>query len=130
TLEWLLAAVEAARASGETVALVTETADEAAQWIGAVSHLTDWVHVQRSLSWTTFERARDLREGRRRGWTIVGVPREDVGDLRTDRIPGVIVADPTWEVAEPRDGQWVLPDGVAVPVSATWEGAALDVLAL
>lgn len=128
-LEWLLAAVSHVVASGSTMVLVTNSTDEAAQWLGAFSYLTAPAGARR-ISWVTYERADGVPVAAARGFVIVCVPREDLPSLLEAAYPGVVVADPTWMLDDPKDGHWVTKAGQKFPADVPWQNAALDVLAL
>lgn len=88
TLCGLLDAIAAGLGGGPAVVLGTETADIAAQWIGAVSFLMSPGTAGR-LNFSTFDRAAELACAPPVGQHLVAVPRSDLGGVP----PGVVVID-------------------------------------
>ncbi|MGX1162061.1 hypothetical protein FBY31_3881 [Arthrobacter sp. SLBN-100] len=84
-LSALLDAVSAAMNGGPGVVLVTDSAENAALWIAAVSRLApaDWV---RRMNFSVYERAAGLDTVFDRGVHLVGVPRADAGALRQQSV--------------------------------------------
>lgn len=80
TLCGLLDAVSAALDGGPTVVMGVESADTAAQWIGAVSFMMSRGTAGR-LSFSTFDRSSDLEDLLRGGLHLVAIPRADLADL-------------------------------------------------
>lgn len=128
-LEWLLAAVSHALRSRMSLVLATDTPDEAALWLGAISFLTGPGLAQR-VSWTTFERADGVEESAARGLTVICVPRADVQTLLDAQPPGTLVVDPAWDLGEPVGDRWLSRSGQAFPTEPIWQNAMLDLFAL
>lgn len=82
-LSVLLDAVAAALAGGARVVLGTATADEAALWIGAVSHLASPGTCLR-LGFSTYERAATLATSWARGVVLACVPTTDLARVVVD----------------------------------------------
>lgn len=86
TLCGLLDAVSAALDGGPAVVMGVESADTAAQWIGAVSFMMSRGTAGR-LNFSTFDRSSDLEDLLRSGLHLVAMPRADLAD-----VPPVAVA--------------------------------------
>jgi hypothetical protein len=127
-LEWILAAVSHACSTGTTVALVTDTADEAAAWIGAISFLTA-PGLARRLSFVTFDRAARLGDSTLAGLRIVAVPRVDLPALET-ATGSVLVVDPAWSLDDPGPGAWCTPLGQTFAPDQSWQSGLIDLFAL
>ena len=131
-MEWLLAAVSDAQRTNRTLVLATETADVAAMWLGAVSHLTAPALIRR-LSWITYERASNLPETMQRDFNIICIPRADLGELLT-AARGVtdrwLVLDPTWQMDSPPEGADWQYDYQSFRADSRWQNAMFDAFAL
>ncbi len=99
----LLDAVAAALAGGPRVVLVTETADDAAHWLAAVSHLTS-AGITRRLSFSVYERAAALPDLWAAGVHVAAIPHSDSPHLQVD--PSVVVIRGT---EQPRAGDATNP---------------------
>lgn len=131
TLEWLLAAVADMAGKRKSLVLATDTPDEAALWLGAISFLTS-SPLARRLSWVTFERVSGVLEAAARGITVICVPRTDLPPLLEADLPDVLVVDPSWTVDEDKDrNAWAIPQTHrAFHRQPLWQAAMLDVFAL
>lgn len=88
TLCGLLDAVSATLDGGPAVVIGVESADTAAQWIGAVSFMMSRGTAGR-LGFSTFDRSSDLEDLLRSGLHLVAMPRADLADVP----PAVVVVD-------------------------------------
>lgn len=135
SLEWLVAAFEhtvlSTTGGGPRAKLVllTESADEAALWLGALSYVLP-VPVALAMGFTTFARGRDLVDGMVEGLDVVAVPRADVALLQQSPAIDYLVCDPQWELDEPENGSWTTPWGQRFAADQQWQDAVLDLLAL
>jgi hypothetical protein len=128
-LEWILAAVSRACLTNSTLALVADTADEAASWIGAITYLTS-PGLARRLSFVTFERASRLGDSALAGLRIVAVPRVDLPALEA-MTGSVLVVDPTWSLEDPAgEGAWRTPLGQTFAPDESWQSGLIDLFAL
>lgn len=91
----LLDAVDAALRGGPPVVLLVGSADEGAQWIGAVSQLMS-AGTARTVGWSTYERASGLTALWRKAIALAAVPRQDRAEIDPDT---AVLLDPAAPLA-------------------------------
>ncbi|MEP7193213.1 MAG: hypothetical protein ABI903_10140 [Actinomycetota bacterium] len=129
-LRWLLDAVAWAVGTSSSAVLVTESADEAAGWLAAVSYLTAPQLAQR-ISFVTFERAHALPFAAQQGFRVICLPRVDLSRLDEMQDPFLLL-DPHWDLDEREAAEqkaWRLPTGRSMPITQ-WPEWALDLASL
>lgn len=119
----LLDATAAALSGGAAVLIVADSADEAAAWIGAISHCAS-APTANTMAWSTFERAADLDSDDVRNLHLVAVPREDVPSDGHGRIVIALDEEPSGE----QDDHWTLASGQQV-ARTPWSALAMSTLA-
>lgn len=105
---------------GRHVVLVTDTVDEFALWVSAVSHLTAPA-LARQIPFVTFERPADGRNTLPSSG-FIGVPMQDAADLRGIHDDDILVLRLGELPEEPVDGFWEY-DGQRWPVDPLWQDA-------
>lgn len=127
-LEWMLAAVSHTSAQSTMLVLICDTADEAAQWLAAISYLTS-PRLGRRISWVTFERAERLDDPSLAGLRIVAVPRADL-DVIAAPAANTLMVDPRWSLEDPGSGPWRTPMGQIFDPDHNWQSGLIDLFAL
>ena len=129
SLEWLVAAVDHVVGRESMLVLATDSADEAALWLGAISYLTSAPQARR-IGWVTFQRAADLEGLAGQGLRIVCIPREDLEIALEGAGPDRLVLDASWTLDDPGDRSEWRHAGQTFPVSPWWQNSVLDAFAL
>jgi hypothetical protein len=127
SLLWLLDGVARSTNTGRTLLCLVEDAEEATQWVAAVSYLTSG-RLGLAVSWVTFERADTLAHTLETRPNLVFVPRVDETRLPPD-LPDADIVDLSWELDGPANGAWHLPSGLSFPTTR-WHARALDLFSL
>lgn len=120
----VLAALADAACTHQPVVLATETVDEAAVWIGALSRLTAPASAAR-ISWSLLERIESPHDGETlagAGWDIVCIPRADLAHIDPRHAP-VTVVDPHRPPEEQPATAWGRLAAAAASDVAAWVSA-------
>lgn len=91
----LLDGLAAALGEGPPVVLLVDSADEGAQWFGAVSQLMS-AGTARTIGWSTYERGSGLTALWRKRVVLAAVPRQDRAEIDPDT---VLLLDPSAPLA-------------------------------